>query len=277
MKVNICKSKTKGRGFTLMELLVVIAIIAMLLAILLPALNKAKELARKVICGSNVHQIALGLGTYAVDNDGYLPLIRYWSQATQDLGPDNADNANIQMTALYVLDYVPEIDIYYSPCDTARRPDTVGVFEHSFVGDRPVDNELGWQLIEEGSVHSSKKLILTYSYQQVLFEAQDLNDILVREEHLKINRVKTLVADRFCNDWIWSFHGGDEKLSYYENANTPVEQNGEGWHVGMVDGGVLWRDDYENVMDFVEERCREYPGTFHFHHGGAVFKYWGKY
>jgi prepilin-type N-terminal cleavage/methylation domain-containing protein len=275
MKLISCKFKTKTGGFTLMELLVVIAIISMLLAILLPSLNKAKDLARKVVCGSNVHQIALGLGTYAVDNDGYLPLIRYWSQASQDLGPENADNANIQMSALYALDYVPEIDIYYSPCDNERKPDTVGFFESSFDAGSPVDNQLGWELVVDGEVHSSD-LTLTYSYQQVLFEAKDLND-MNDERNLRIDRVKTLVADRFCNDWIWSFHGGDENLSFYKNANTPVEQNGDGWHVGMVDGGVLWRDDYESVMNFVEDRRQEYRGTLHFHHGGAVFKYWGKY
>lgn len=52
------------RAFTLIELLVVIAIIALLMAIIMPGLRKAKEYARKVICQSNEHQIALAIGTY---------------------------------------------------------------------------------------------------------------------------------------------------------------------------------------------------------------------
>ena len=54
----------KRKAFTLIELLVVVAIIALLLAIIMPALKKAKELARKVVCKSNEHQIALAIGTY---------------------------------------------------------------------------------------------------------------------------------------------------------------------------------------------------------------------
>ena len=64
------KDKRLSKGFTLVELLVVIAIIALLMAILMPALQKVKEQARTVMCRSNLKQWGIIFSFYLDDNDG---------------------------------------------------------------------------------------------------------------------------------------------------------------------------------------------------------------
>jgi prepilin-type N-terminal cleavage/methylation domain-containing protein/prepilin-type processing-associated H-X9-DG protein len=72
--------KPEPRGFTLVELLVVIGIIALLISILLPALNRAREQANLIECQSNLRQIGQLCMIYTAGNNGYLPY--GWTAAT---------------------------------------------------------------------------------------------------------------------------------------------------------------------------------------------------
>jgi prepilin-type N-terminal cleavage/methylation domain-containing protein/prepilin-type processing-associated H-X9-DG protein len=65
-------------GFTLIELLVVIAIIAILMAILMPGLSKAREQARTISCRANLKQYGIGLRMYLDDNSYYFPDAHTW-------------------------------------------------------------------------------------------------------------------------------------------------------------------------------------------------------
>jgi prepilin-type N-terminal cleavage/methylation domain-containing protein len=66
--------QTKKAGFTLIELLVVIAIIALLLAILMPALSRVREAAKRTVCSSQVKQIGLAMVAYTTDSTSRMPI-----------------------------------------------------------------------------------------------------------------------------------------------------------------------------------------------------------
>lgn len=81
MKIRSEADAAKAHGFTLIELLVVVSIISLLVAILLPALGRARDTARQVLCGSNARQLHLAATAYAQDYDGYFPPAE-WSTPT---------------------------------------------------------------------------------------------------------------------------------------------------------------------------------------------------
>lgn len=78
--------RNPDKGFTLVELLVVIGIIALLISILLPSLNKARQAANLLVCQSNLKQIGSTMQIYAAQNKGSLPPASYTKNAAGGIG-----------------------------------------------------------------------------------------------------------------------------------------------------------------------------------------------
>jgi prepilin-type N-terminal cleavage/methylation domain-containing protein/prepilin-type processing-associated H-X9-DG protein len=136
MKSTVNKKKPSipysGGAFTLIELLVVIAIIAILAALLLPALFSAKSESLGIKCMSNMRQMALGWRMYAMDNREYIvyssvsvyptsPLNKYaWCQQQEDFQdqPQNYD-PSVDITTGPLYPYINSPLVYRCPSDTS--------------------------------------------------------------------------------------------------------------------------------------------------------------
>ncbi len=164
--MNLAKGSDQPRpGFTLIELLVVIAIIAILAAMLLPALARAKDKARAAYCLGNHKQLGLAWLMYADDNANRLvanrgggvpvgsqPGASSWVNGWEDWTANTRDNTNIQaLLGTPFGPYARNIGIYKCPSDTyliteggAKMPRIRSVSMNAFVGDVGQDTSAGW-------------------------------------------------------------------------------------------------------------------------------------
>jgi prepilin-type N-terminal cleavage/methylation domain-containing protein len=161
-------------GFTLIELLVVISIIALLMGILLPALQKARQQARMISCGSNMRQLVFGLVAYAESNDSLLP--PHPSTVTaptnyhrpyelnwfgNQVGPrDNVGDKAYHYAGKYLASYLPEVGVFNCTL-SAIREDTPWPPTSS---DRPAEGTYGdfYRSGRFAPLHSTYMLLWNY-------------------------------------------------------------------------------------------------------------------
>lgn len=125
------RNRQQRSGFTLIELLVVVAIIVVLISVLLPSLNNARQQAKAVGCMSNQRQIGLAIQMYTYENNGTIPIVKKSVDpsldATQKLAAKNEWQTNPWMVRLY-----PYMNItapaLSAPAEAHRRAWFLGAF-----------------------------------------------------------------------------------------------------------------------------------------------------
>jgi prepilin-type N-terminal cleavage/methylation domain-containing protein/prepilin-type processing-associated H-X9-DG protein len=136
----------KQRGFTLIELLVVISIIALLLSLLMPALDHARELARRAVCKANLKDLAIAWIMYADDNDGKIVNGRPGRNRNgSPSGATTGETSDLKVTpdGRFEIPWVLPI-----PLNSASEP-TISEFDQE-------------QLIKQGSLYPNTKNVKSY-------------------------------------------------------------------------------------------------------------------
>jgi prepilin-type N-terminal cleavage/methylation domain-containing protein/prepilin-type processing-associated H-X9-DG protein len=190
-------------AFTLVELLVVIAVIAILAALLLPALSKAKESARRTRCASNLRQVLLAASMYADENDGRFPAQPSDGRPVRAVGGDGRNFYDLLMP--YTLN--PDTWLCPSAGDNAAE------------GAQPPGRLMGFHM--NGLLITTDGLLeLAVSRPSHTMLASDAGDKrLWNSAYLRPNQVGGYLYD------------------------MPISNHSGGGNVGFTDGHVTWYHD----------------------------------
>jgi prepilin-type N-terminal cleavage/methylation domain-containing protein len=124
------RKKSSSRGFTLVELLVVIGIIAVLISMLLPALNRVRDQANRIKCMNNLRNVMHGITMYTSENKGIMPYCNWAGLPPGHVGwlykdPAMPDPRHAETGIVYL--YLKDTNIFKCPLHTEKR--TGGVTE----------------------------------------------------------------------------------------------------------------------------------------------------
>ncbi len=241
--------RTKRPAFTLIEVLVVIAIISLLIAILLPSAAVLKRQARRIVCQSNLRELARGVSIFGHSKKDLLPTTVQRADVRER--PDLA--ANILFHRPLDFDLARELDSFSSPtslnCPEARRaqyrpasPDVTTVYSNYLFlwGAVTGTPEEGYRSVKETSPTSLVAADLTWN----VYRNRGLT---FGGNHLRPGHYAP--RSRF----VLSEGGGGVGAQYLSHVRRPIY----GMNAGFFDGSVRW----------VECRRRAWRGTGPFHQG----------
>lgn len=246
----------EGFGFTLVELLVVSAILALLIAVLVPALALAKERARRVVCAKNINQFILGIMVYADVHDQKLPSGR------SEAGGDGEDE-HTPVISRKVGDVLVEILGGHA------------VLKCPWLSE-PFDDDQGWYYEDYGYVlgyhylggHRETPWPVSSYPMRFPIPPELLNWQAWKSPQASADNGRMeVVVDLNAFSWdgrTFAPHGKRGPINKYHEPFTggmaPQQAGSVGGNVGRMDGSVSWKKS----EDMKARQCSRFEGCYGF-------------
>jgi prepilin-type N-terminal cleavage/methylation domain-containing protein len=261
------------RSFTLIELLVVIAIIAILASMLLPALSRAREKARRALCMANLRQTGIALNSYSDDNESRFPAGNAEinpGEGVQALFVQYDPHQPRQLAHLMIEGYIPDDGARILYCPSWTNPYIrYNHWEPAGWGDQGGWSPSGWESFAAngvGGVHTSYEYRGTFPHNGKLWgsgaNTPSPRSALLTEEDASY----AVVTDR------WLHKPSDRPFMDDIKLGAGFWGHQEGYSTMFIDGSVRWvRDETKSLMYLMASKHDQWARAVH--SGTTFWKY----